>query len=342
MKYCLLAICFLCISTSAYANDSAVYGVGGAIQPMEEHSSIRMVRERVDVKLYPEHAEVRCEFDFKNESKATTVKMGFPESAWGDVSAPKKSMFTYFRSYVDGKLVRTKLATSKPSDAYGDYRIWHLKNVPFAAGQTRAVTDKYTSQLGGMSDGTQFFSYILRTGKTWRGKIGRAVIVVDVSPIVRDYVIQSISPKEYSMRGNKITWVLRDFEPKEDIFIDFDVKRPILNGKKVDGFTSAYTIRQGVPFMPARFVEQVKLGTVIMWNGKSRLVTVAYGRQTLEMKVGSKKAMLNGTKVISLPMAPYIEYGRLYVPLAAVVKAFGGTAFFDTKHILQVNLARPQ
>jgi hypothetical protein len=71
------------------ADDGAVLGEGGAMAPMREHPSIRMVSERVVADLTLEGPDVvDCVFRFRNEGPATTVRMGFPESSGGtDVDA---------------------------------------------------------------------------------------------------------------------------------------------------------------------------------------------------------------------------------------------------------------
>ena len=223
MRYLLLAPLLLCLAIPAAANDTAMQGAGGAIQPMRQHSSVRMVSERVDVKLRgAARARVRCEFVFRNEGKTAVVKMGFPAYASGDVRPLDKSDLWNFRSLVDGKPVKTTFVKAKPvsKQVVPEYEAWYVKVVPFKAGQTRTVVDTYGGRLGESAYGAgaigKSFLYILETGKNWKGTIGKAVITVDASNPPPGVRFKSASPKGYARRGNKFVWTLKDFEPVKD------------------------------------------------------------------------------------------------------------------------------
>jgi hypothetical protein len=303
---------------------------------MDEHSSVRMLRESVSVKLYPDCARVRCQFIFRNEGKPTRVKMGFPESGWGDISTPKESRFKYFRSWVDGRPVGTRFALPKNQKREEGYRAWHLKDVYFRAGQTRTIVDEYQCNVGANSDGSRFFNYILTTGRSWKGTIGGAVITVDTSALARYWVVEAISPKGYVTGRQKIIWRMRDFEPSEDISIGLDIKRPILNGKQVSGFEYPYYVEDGVPMMPVKVLADHGLAKVA-WDAKRRTCTVSRGGRLLVMSRGSRTAILNGVQTFRLPRVPSGR-GYFIVPIATVVKALGGTATYDRSGVLHLNL----
>ena len=227
----------LCLALPAFANDTAIQGAGGTIQPMRLNSSIRMVKERVDVKLRgTKPARVRCEFVFKNGGPATTVKMGFPAHAVGDVRPLRPTDLRHFRSWVDGKRVKTSFMRAKPTKEYS-YKAWYVKEVRFAAGQTRRVIDTYEGNLGEVSNGQVFFTYMLHTGRNWKGKIGEAVVVIDaVSPpkVVRigtdapkRVEFLRASPNSYVRKGSKFVWVMKDFEPEENIYVEYSPKRKL-------------------------------------------------------------------------------------------------------------------
>ena len=330
MKRILLAILVLRACSPSFADDGAIAGVGGAVQLLAEHSTVRMVREKVDVQLSTGSARVRCEFVFENEGKAAAVKMGFPEEAWGDAAYAQKSAFRGFRSWVDGTPIRTTVVSASPSDRR-EYRAWHVKNVRFAAGQTRTVVNEYGSGLGGVSDGSSFFNYVLRTGASWKGKIGEAVIEVDVSRIPPYYTVTA-DPDGYQERGHKLIWVLKDFDPAEDISVSLMPRYPTLNGTPTwGGAWSPYSIVDGVALGSPRFLQEV--GGSVGYERESRVCTISYGSQILKLTVGSPNAVLNGAQAITLPRAPVIDrYSRLTVPIGAVVKALGGSASYDSKN----------
>jgi hypothetical protein len=312
----------------AVADDGGVRGIGGSVELIHpEHSSVRMVRETVDAKLNlgndPPH--VRCVFVFKNEGKATTVKMGFPEVSGGELADPasRHTDLRGFKSWVDGKQVKTRLILSKKNRERSLFRAWHVKDVPFAAGQTRTVVDEYAGGMGGDSAGWENFNYTLITGASWKGKIGEAKITVDASPMLEKYTITSISPKGYTRRGGLIKWTLRNLEPKEDVEIIFvPAVKITLNGAEASPFL-LYERRNGISMT---FVNG--LDDTLAVKAKTRLpkCVLSHGTHTLTVTVGSRIAVLDRTRKIVLPRAPFLAGHEVIVPLAAVVRALGGTA----------------
>jgi len=310
-------------SLIAWANDTAVVAVSGNIAPMGSHPSIRMISERVEAKLGWDTAAVRCEFIFKNEGKATTVKIGFPEQAYGDVSPIKQSSFVSFKSWVDGKPVKTKFMPSKEEEDAGvTYNAWHIKEVPFAAGQTRKVTNEYTATLGVDSMGGVFFDYVLRTGKSWKGTIGDALIIVDVSTPSKFYDVQP-SPKGYRLKDGKLEWKFHDFEPDQNILVRLEPPKVLLNDRAVvladpEGFA-----RGGIQMASARYLEQA---VKISWDPKTTDCVFAIDDHTLRVRAGATKATLDGARELELPRAPFVDRsGQLIIPIAAVVELLGGS-----------------
>ena len=293
-----------------------------------------MVSEKVDVQLALSSPKVRCEFVFKNEGPATTVKMGFPEGYGGvDMDWRDKTAFGSFRSWVDGKAAKTKFVPGDPQ-GHGDYQAWHVKDVHFGAGQTRTVVNEYESGFGYDSMGGISFAYVLRTGASWKGKIGQARITVDVSGVPSHYSI-SLSPQGYHKEGDVVTWVLRDFEPNEDIGVYMMPKRLTLNGDIYIGMWSTYRIVDGAAIAKLRFLQEA--GGSLEYDSKHRACTVNYGSRALKLTADSRTAVLNGSEKTTLPLAPTLKAGRLIVPIAAVVRALGGSATFD-KENCQVHL----
>ncbi|MHB1458949.1 MAG: hypothetical protein ACYC0V_18725, partial [Armatimonadota bacterium] len=143
--FAVVGLLFIC--AVAWSNDSRVVGVGGSVTPMEQGNTVRMVSEKVNIRLAWDGARVRCRFVFKNEGPATIVKMGFPEQAGGDVTQIKKSAYKNFKSWVDGKKVQTRFVPSAES-SISHYRAWHVKDVSFKAGQTRVIEDEYFGTYG--------------------------------------------------------------------------------------------------------------------------------------------------------------------------------------------------
>ena len=307
-----------CLVLPLQADDSAIYGVGGSVELLKpEHSTIRMVRERVDVVMRSHDSpEVRCEFLFKNEGKATTVKMGFPDRCGGDVTL--SSSLRDFRSWVDGKPVKTRIEGSKSRNEDG-YSGWRVKNVHFGAGQSRTIVDTYRGGLGASSDGSSFFEYVLKTGASWKGQIGSAVIRVDTRPMLRVFRLGDIKPTGSKVSGGIVTWRLTNLEPTEDISIIF---KPRVTGVPVyDRVNGRLVVRAHDLAELLHITSEVSRG----------VCTMTTSLHTLKLRSRSRTAILDGKKSVRLPTTPYIVRGYLgkpdlVVPIAAVVKALGGSA----------------
>ncbi len=340
---CVLLVLLVSLSVVACANDAAIHGVGGAIAPMDGHPSVRMVREKIDARINWDSVKVRCEFVFKNEGPATTVRMGFPEEASGvDVGPIKKSRLSGFRSLVDGKPVKTTFVPTK-SDADSDsetYRAWHVKTVRFEANQTRTVVDEYTSPLGMDSMGGRSFSYILVTGKSWKGKIGQAVVTIDASGVTSFYRLGlPRESKGYVRKGRTVVWSAKDFEPIRDIHIDLDQCGIWIGPPSMDTPVQVDNPRlfgeQGIAM--ARVVDLRSIeGCTVSWDRATNECVAAYHGRSLRIRPGSRSAILDGTKV-TLPAAPYIKRSRLYVPLLTVAEKLGvGVVTDDKKHLIRI------
>jgi hypothetical protein len=310
----LLLVC--CIPS--HADDSVIDGVSGSAGPyMGKSDTIRMVREDVHITGLPE-GRVTARFVFTNEGPATDVTMGFPGYS-SDDSSPK---LQHFKSYVDGKPVKTKRIVTKhnpddmPTDQdgkkhdQGPWEVWYTKRVHFAAGQTRIVIDSYDGGGGGDTSGHLYFVYVIRTGAAWKETIGRAVITADLSGI-RKYSLVGIEPAGYTRNGDIVTWDLRDLEPTDDSDIKIEWLRGFnsveVNGKALYASTkdsSGRIVRDpnGYYNVPTRDLDPVRRGndvwlpaaTAAEWlHAKRQVVTpgkverITLGDYWAEFTVGS-------------------------------------------------------
>jgi hypothetical protein len=328
-----------------YADDGAISEIAsGTITPLDQHGSVRMVREKVDVRLTRKRALVRCEFVFKNDGKPITVRMGFPEQARSGGDAQASGRLHNFKSTVDGIAVKTRHIGSynKPHDKYDQrefYNGWFIKDVHFDAGQSRTIIDEYVSDLGVSNsvdspyDAVYLFKYILKTGRSWKGSIGEAVISVNTSAFSA-YCDVSPSLKGYTQRGNTITWTLKDIEPEEDIELIFFPRCPLLNGNPVENYGyiwHPYFITNNIAMAGTGFLEFV--GASVNYNPENHICKIKYGNIRIDLKGGSNLAVLNGNKIIKLSCAPLFEdiSDTFIIPIASVVKTLGGNVVYDKK-----------
>ncbi len=222
-----------------------------------------MQSEVVLLDIGPRDVKADCQFVFKNTGPACTLRMGFPD---GDSqreqeqeesgSTKLKSVFSSFDSFVDGRRVETALVRGKDYD-------WHAKTVSFAANGIRRVREVYTVPLG-MDDSAQqehyTAYYVLQTGASWRGPIGRMEVVArfrrshrahptpgntfqDVRPVSRhalgdaafykaawtrpaEEVVVYNGPGAPRVEHNVLRWVRTNIRPteKDDVFLTFKMK----------------------------------------------------------------------------------------------------------------------
>lgn len=330
------------LAFSAHADDGAVSEVsGGTIAPLDQHPSVRMVSEVVTVRIVDGKSYVHCEFVFRNEGKATTVKMGFPEHAWGGGDGGAFMRIKGFKTWVDGKT--TKVAykpanNTRPKISGGEeYKAWYVKDVRFAKGQTRKVVDEYYAKLGSEGgagspyDKISIFDYVLKTGSTWKGPIGKAVVIVDASTMT-PYCDINAGPAGYSNRGGILTWSLVNIEPKDDIHVELLPRCPKLNGKTVDGWWWwPYSVDNGIIMAGPRFIQE--MGGSVGYDPHTYVCTIRYGGRTLKLTGRSKVAVLDGSRKIKMPRALWYRegYDTCAIPVTAVVKALGGRTEYDRK-----------
>jgi hypothetical protein len=62
------------------------------------------------------------------------------------------------------------------------------------------------------------FTYVLKTGASWKGTIGRARIVCDIAGLRARGPLQ-FQPAGGKIAGRKVVWEFRNFEPNKDIVV---------------------------------------------------------------------------------------------------------------------------
>ena len=188
----LAAIALITTSMPALANDGGI-AYGGSPGLLTGHPSVSMTSEKILLVVGDKDVRVECDFVFTNSGKACSVRMGFPDEGYGSadpdegrssdddfMKSPPQTTFTSFKSSVNGKPVATKLIRA---DKAGHY--WHTKTVQFQANQVLKIRDVYTqpvgggiAMVGGKTGTVAEVGYILHTGASWHGLIGRSEVNV--------------------------------------------------------------------------------------------------------------------------------------------------------------------
>jgi hypothetical protein len=202
----------------AISDDGAMIHLGGTIQLMKEHPSIRLLAEHVHARIFEDYSLVECIFFLRNEGPSTAVEIGFPN--YGDSDGPDSipRPYEYFESYVDGKKVDVKLVEAKGSPS------WYCKSVRFNENELKVVRDVYKGRNGSDTWGDEWFNYVLYTGGSWLGPIGAANIVITFEGANRDKVFR-IAPPGYEIDNEEVRWTFTNFEPRnreDDISVRWD------------------------------------------------------------------------------------------------------------------------
>jgi hypothetical protein len=220
----LCLVLLLSIGCIALANEAAMYAEGGTIRPMKEHTSITMEKEIVNADIHPNVAYVKCVFTLYNtSSKPKTVLMGFPEEADDSSRIPE---FIKFKTWVDGKLVKTK---PTKWEEMADYTRYRVTKVTFAGHQRRVVRVEYTGRMTHWPEGDRTFKYISWTGASWKGRIGLGEFNFNISKMKKNYTLEKKTnkgygtfpvPKGYLLHKDKVSWRIKNFKPSPDPTVD--------------------------------------------------------------------------------------------------------------------------
>jgi hypothetical protein len=178
-------VALLAITQSAPADDGGI-SFGGAPHLLKGHASVAMASEVVKMDIGDELIKVDCQFVFHNSGPACTVRVGFPDQGLGAEEpyqgepVPKKNVhgtFLTYDSWVDGKKVPTKVAPAEDRSVF-----WHAKTVTFKAHGDTRIHDVYTLKPGAqMTNENGLYRqtyYVLHTGSSWHGPIGKADVII--------------------------------------------------------------------------------------------------------------------------------------------------------------------
>ncbi|MCC6445117.1 MAG: hypothetical protein IT210_16870 [Armatimonadetes bacterium] len=244
------------LATSAWANDTDLT-YGGSPSPLAGHPSVAMRSEYVKMVVGDEDVTVDCRFTFVNKGPACRVRMGFPDEG-GDPGEdpdatphPPKGTFKAFRSWVNGKPVPTTVIRGKEPGS-----VWHVKEVSFPTRRTVKVRNRYTVPVGSSvafrSVLIHLTQYVLHTGSSWHGLLGRSEIEVvfrrkgmtgaiaprairwqngqvnyDTTAKIGKRTVYYEGPCPPRVSGNTLRFIRTRWRPapKDDILLVFDIER---------------------------------------------------------------------------------------------------------------------
>jgi hypothetical protein len=320
-----LVVAVLACVSAGSADDTAVYGVGGALRPMQEHPSIAMEEMLVEARVTPETSTVDCRFVFRNTGAATTVKMGFPES--GNANAGPGAGFTSFETWVDEASVPTAIEGYLEEPQAGTWHRWRVKSVHFAAGEVRRVRVRYSARTTQDTMEGRRFEYNVGTGGSWKGPIGEALVRMRVQYDRGSFTLQ---PGDGMARVGRDTleWRQHDVEPAPQSSLGLYLQPTYYQVGTGLLYERVYPwelrFRDGRLWAPARRLAHwlgADIGTSIL-SGAPVRVALTYGCRRVTAQQGHPTADL-GQRLIALPGKPFIADRQLYLPVRAITTALG-------------------
>jgi hypothetical protein len=252
-----VVICLGRLASPVRANDTELT-YGGTPRPLNGNTTVSMKSEYVKMVVGETLVTVDCGFTFVNQGPARRVRVGFPDEVGEPDEGPDgkplppKGTFATFVCWVNGTPVKTTVISgADPGD------VWHVKWVDFPANGTVTVRDRYTVEVGNSVAyypvSVQLARYVLHTGSSWHGSLGRSEVEVVFArkgvkaPIVAARVpkiddqgptavkwrrekgtVYYKGPCEPMISGTTLRFVRTDWRPtrEDDILLLFDVIGP--------------------------------------------------------------------------------------------------------------------
>lgn len=233
----------LILASPALADDASLGRVGDGVHPLHQ-TDVQMLAEEVRVKVFPERSEVEATFTFLNRGPAVDLLVGFPQAL--EQADPERAEFGDdtalhdFRAWVGGREAPVQLekaATSGQGSQAGEtvqpgsgspgspalppYPAWYTFPVSLASREKVEVRNTYWVKNTAWSNGEVETGYILQSGATWAGRIGRGRVELVLEGI-EPYRVLGARPGNWRLeKENTYVWEFADWEPDQDITLHF-------------------------------------------------------------------------------------------------------------------------
>lgn len=203
------------VNLTASADDGGI-SFGGSPKLLKGHSSVSMKDEVVKMEVGDEQIKVQCDFTFHNDGPAAKVRVGFPDEGQGSMEPYQgedkiptgknlKATFLSYESWVDGKKVATELVPTDNRELY-----WHAKTVQFKGNGDTKIRDVYTLPPGGqMTNENGLYKqtyYVLHTGSSWKGPIGKGEVIISFKDEALKGPIQAKQLKSIGKDPAELVW----------------------------------------------------------------------------------------------------------------------------------------
>ncbi len=208
----------------AYADDAVIGRTPAGVYPMMD-AIVEMASEEIVIDM--DRNTVECTFEFRNTGEARDVLMGFPgklrEELGSSFSDDVSLSLDNFKAFVNGEELPVKREKGiQPDIAMPDYSEWFTFTVPFKEGETVIVRNTYDYVPSYNSIGDVTTGYVLQTGATWKGKIGKARVEFKLGSI-QPWQIEQLKPGGFKFEGNSIVWERKNIEPAYDLQVLYNI-----------------------------------------------------------------------------------------------------------------------
>lgn len=229
----------VCIFVSLFpmtvsADDGTLGGTGITVFPIFD-TEVEMEEEIIDIVVRDGCSYVTCQFFFHNTGESTDLLVGFPTQYPGGYESQEAldtemaeeyfdemyvTQLNWFRTFVDGERVRVSVKKGLVPEGNNTEELyfpqWYTWRMHFAANERIKVVNKYWMENSFGGESTEWISYILRSGATWKGPIGKITVRMQLE----DYDLSDTSfpgmPPTYIEENGTIVWEAEDLEPLDD------------------------------------------------------------------------------------------------------------------------------
>lgn len=259
-----LAVSLFAVSSGSLFGNGGGYSIAstnaGAFRPIDVEK-IEMVKERLEIDLHLEYAEIRVEYELRNPGLLTKVEAGFPvsyslydisrdrlmEGIRDPASDPKKTLsgavanhLQKFAASLDGEPIGFEVVPDSFNlrdldPAAQQIRIegWYKVRIDFRTRQTRTLKVTYRQRTSDVIP----IAYLFSAAAIWKGPIREGLVTI--RPVTRAKEDVALShPNRFEWKGDRWEWSFRDFEPtlEDDLKINTNAR-----GKEVIDLETRYS-----------------------------------------------------------------------------------------------------
>ncbi len=211
---------------SAWANDSTFGGTGADLVPVEE-SRVTMKSEDIVLEYVGDSWRIRADYVFENlAAQSIQLQVGFPEMKCPEYD-DCDSRFWDMQTTVDGAPVQHRKGTIASQHEWARRlgTVW-LFDVVFPAAQEVRIRHTYHMTSHGSVDAGAGTTYVVRTGATWAGNIGRASFTAKLPAEAHTVVSNWGKPEFVGLDAHhrpfvQLSKVEMEWVPAEDLYLEF-------------------------------------------------------------------------------------------------------------------------